>query len=103
QAAPTGDRVELGQVPGERRRPGEPGERPVQGAVRIPAGGAAVDVPGDAAEIVRLDVPARGGQGEQGARRAGHAAETGPGRGQHEPADPRGRLVRELLGQDAAE
>ena len=75
----------------------------MQGRIGVAAGGAAVDVAGDAAEVVGLRVAARCGEGEQYPGRAGHAAEPGTGRRQHEPADPRRCLMGELLGQNATE
>src|SRR5438477_10990037 len=82
---------------------GEPGERTVQGRIRIPPGRATVDVPGDLPEVVRLAVPARRGERPQPPGGAGYPAEAGAGGGEDEPAYPVRRLVCELLGEQAAE
>src|SRR5947208_15113623 len=82
---------------------GEPGERTVQGRIRIPPGRATVDVPGDLPEVVRLAVPARRGERPQHPGGAGYPAEPGAGGGEDEPAYPVRRRVCELLGAQAAE
>src|SRR5205814_10607165 len=82
---------------------GEPGERTVQGRIRIPPGRATVDVPGDLPEVVRLAVPAWRGERPQHPGGAGYPAEAGAGGGEDEPAYPVRRLVCELLGEQAAE
>jgi hypothetical protein len=75
----------------------------VQHRVGVASRGAAVELAGDATEVVGLVVPAWGGQGQQDPGRTGRPAESRASGREDQPAHPLRRLVRELLGEDAAE
>ena len=81
----------------------EAGRRAAQEHVRVRAGQTAVDASRSRSVMVRLVVAVRSGEREQGPRGSGQAAEPRAGRRQHETAYEVRGLVRELLGDRAAE